>query len=76
MDTDSQNDLQSNVVWIAALNPLTREKELRIEFAKYGTILKCELIRDPSSGLLAFFFPSKLSRGQQMLRLYHNEHSR
>jgi len=41
----SQDSIQ-NVVYVAGLNLLTREKELRQEVTKYGEIIKCELIYD------------------------------
>lgn len=55
MSDDGLVELRNNVIYISGLNPLTREKELRAEFSKYGNIEKCELIIDPFLGILKFF---------------------
>lgn len=39
-----------NVLFIAKLNPVTRDEDLELIFGRFGTILSCEVIRDKRTG--------------------------
>lgn len=39
-----------NVLFIAKLNPVTRDEDLNLIFSRFGKILSCEVIRDKKSG--------------------------
>lgn len=39
-----------NVLFVAKLNPVTRDEDLNLIFSRFGKILSCEVIRDKKSG--------------------------
>eukprot|EP01012_Entosiphon_sulcatum_P028684 TRINITY_DN3475_c0_g1_i1.p1 TRINITY_DN3475_c0_g1~~TRINITY_DN3475_c0_g1_i1.p1 ORF type:complete len:440 (-),score=112.05 TRINITY_DN3475_c0_g1_i1:67-1362(-) len=39
-----------NVLFVCKLNPVTRDEDLETIFSRFGTIVKCEVIRDKKTG--------------------------
>lgn len=39
-----------NVLFVAKLNPVTADEDLELIFSRFGTILSCEVIKDPRTG--------------------------
>lgn len=38
-----------NILFVCKLNPVTRDQDLELIFSRFGTILSCEIIRDPKT---------------------------
>jgi peptidyl-prolyl cis-trans isomerase-like 4 len=39
-----------NILFVCKLNSITRSEDLELIFSRFGTILSCEVIKDPKTG--------------------------
>eukprot|EP01124_Arcella_intermedia_P035569 TRINITY_DN909_c0_g1_i1.p1 TRINITY_DN909_c0_g1~~TRINITY_DN909_c0_g1_i1.p1 ORF type:complete len:185 (-),score=20.38 TRINITY_DN909_c0_g1_i1:923-1453(-) len=62
---------KGNHLYISKLHPLTREKELQRECAKYGTVQSCKLLTDPfteDSRCFAFVTMSSAQEAKDVIK--------
>eukprot|EP01126_Amoeba_proteus_P059984 TRINITY_DN7895_c0_g1_i13.p1 TRINITY_DN7895_c0_g1~~TRINITY_DN7895_c0_g1_i13.p1 ORF type:complete len:260 (-),score=40.28 TRINITY_DN7895_c0_g1_i13:302-1009(-) len=60
-----QEENEGNCLYVASLNPLTREKDLRVAFEKFGKVAECSLKIDPKTEISRGFAFVTMSTPQE-----------